>query len=67
MLDHHKALLFMLSTHLTQALPEKMALLLSELQALFPGELSYENSKREGYEFLALHFSWYNRYSESVS
>lgn len=66
MLKSNGCPIFMLGTHLPDALPEKMALLQSELQTLFAGELYEEDSRRDGYEFLALHFSWYNRYSESV-
>lgn len=56
----------LLVTHGGDVLQHKLKLLQSELQVLFPGELFEADSQDPGHEFLALHFSWYNRYSESV-
>lgn len=56
----------LLVTHAQEALREKLGIIVAELQALFPQE-KFEVDSTETSEFLALHFSWYNRYAESVS
>ncbi|KAF8055005.1 hypothetical protein FPV67DRAFT_1459498 [Lyophyllum atratum] len=38
--------------------------LLAQLDSLFPNELYYDTSDRKDYNFLAVHYSWYNRYGE---
>jgi hypothetical protein len=50
-----------------ETLRAKLATVLVEIEALFPGELENTNSRDPLYSFLALHYSWYNRYHESVS
>lgn len=42
-------------------------MLLAELQAIFPKEQFDVDSHEDGFKFLALHFGWYNKFSESVS
>jgi hypothetical protein len=64
--DQNNNLILLLVPHASDCLYEKFDILPSELQALFPGEL-YHTTSRVDDEFLALHFSWYNRYYESVS
>jgi hypothetical protein len=56
----------MLVTHARFALRDKLKVLLSELQAAIPGELYSVDSREPGFEFIALHFGWYNKFSESV-
>jgi len=41
--------------------------IVSEIQALLPGELYPVDSTAPGFQFLALHLGWYNKYSELVS
>ena len=50
------------------ALKSKLEVLMAEMQLVFPGELySVDTAKSPNSKFLALHFSWYNKFSESVS
>ena len=53
--------------HGHEVLTDKLGKLRHELDALFPGELRHTNSRTPDYNFLALHYSYYNRYHESVS
>ncbi|KAJ6479154.1 hypothetical protein C8R45DRAFT_797219, partial [Mycena sanguinolenta] len=39
---------------------------LDKLQAVMPGELRNDNSKRDDYNFLSIHYSWYARYAQKV-
>lgn len=53
-------------THSTTILQKKLEVLVAELQATFPGELYSVDSSDPGFNFLALHFGWYNKFFESV-
>jgi hypothetical protein len=55
------------ATHAKQVLRAKISKIVSEIQALLPGELYPEDSTSPLFTFLALHFGWYNKYSEMVS
>ena len=55
------------ATHAKYVFKAKLSRIVSEIQALFPGELYPVNSKDPDFKFLALHFGWYNKYSESVN
>ena len=55
------------ATHAKYVLKAKLLRIVSEIQALFPGELFWVDSKDPNFKFLALHFGWYNKYSESVN
>lgn len=50
------------------SLKAKLAVLMAEMQLIFPGELYSVNTAEDPLsQFLAFHFSWYNKFSESVS
>ena len=67
LLDSSGELVCLVVPHGHEALKDKLSTLLQEIEALFPGELSRTDSRTPGYEFLALHYTYYNRYHESVS
>ena len=67
LVDKNGELVFLVIPHGHDALKEKLSILLKEIEALFPGELRNTDSQAPGYEFLALHYTYYNRYHESVS
>lgn len=64
--DSKGVLIALLVTHAQQVLREKLRIIIAELKALFPKE-KFEGDSTKLSEFLALHFSWYYRYAESVS
>lgn len=64
--DAKGGLVGLLLTHMASSLPQCNERLLAQLNALFPGELYHESSDRDNYTFLAIHYSWYNRFSEKV-
>lgn len=58
----------MVSTHASTVLKEKLAVIMAEFQSLFGKELySVDTLNDAMFKFFAFHFTWYNRYSESVS
>ena len=66
LVDKNGDLVFLVVPHRHEVLKEKLGNLLKELETLFPGELRHTNLRTPGYNFLALHYSCYNRYHESV-
>lgn len=66
LVDKNGDLVVLVVPHGHQALKTKLATLQQEIDALFPGELERIDSMQEGYNFLALHYTYYNRYFESV-
>lgn len=56
-----------LATHAKEILKSTFTVIVSEIQALLLGELYPIDSTNDGFQFLALHFGWYNKYSETVS
>lgn len=61
-------LLAMISTHASSVLKEKCEALLSEFQHLFGDSLfPVDTANDPVFQFLAFHFTWYNRYHENVS
>lgn len=67
LVDKNGDLVFLVIPHGHEVLKEKLSILMKEIEALFPGELKHTDSRAPGYQFLALHYSYYNRYHESVS
>lgn len=66
--DHVGDLLAMVSTHAASVLKEKCEVLAAKWQALFQQNLHPVDTANDPYfEFLAFHFSMYNRYHEAVS
>lgn len=65
--DMHDQLVALSVTHARQILQKQLKILLSQLKMLFAGELVHDNSRDPNFGFTALHFGWYNKYSEEVS
>ena len=59
-------LIALLTTHGNSVLQTKLQVLVAEIQATLPGELYPVDSTHLGFQFLALHFGWYNKFFESV-
>jgi len=64
--DAYQKPLVLLATHAKVVLKGLLDAIVARIQAIFPGELFPEDSARAGFQFLALHFGWYLKYSESV-
>ena len=54
------------ATHAKTLFQHKFQVIFAEIDSLFSGELYPEDSRHPDYNFLALHFGDYNKYSESV-
>lgn len=66
--DHVGDLLAMVSTHAASVLKEKFEVLAAKWQALFQQDLQpVDTANDRFFEFLAFHFTMYNRYHEDVS
>ncbi|KAG6823503.1 hypothetical protein H0H92_010009, partial [Tricholoma furcatifolium] len=63
--DSKKRLLALLATHFLLHFATFNDRLIAVLKNIFPGELFDDESNRLNYTFLALHFSYYNRYCEN--
>ena len=60
-------LAFLLLTHMPTTIPEIWALV-QQLLAIIAGKALYaDDSRKPGYNFHAVHYHHYNRYSEDVS
>jgi hypothetical protein len=53
-------------THLPKFLPEFWKIFYTRIKALYGDELLEDFSRRLGYDYLAIHYHWYNRYAERV-
>jgi hypothetical protein len=53
-------------SHINTALPEFWEKFTARIIALYGKEFFDEVSKRVGYDYLAIHYHWYNRYAEWV-
>ncbi|KAG6875516.1 hypothetical protein C0993_008854, partial [Termitomyces sp. T159_Od127] len=62
--DGESNLVGILLTHMSTSIPQCNESVINILKALFPQELHEDSSKRPGYNFLSMHYSWYNRYAE---
>jgi hypothetical protein len=54
-------------SHMTQTIPYFWSYFCARIEALYNKEIRYDWSKRCGYDFVAIHYHWYNRYAEMVS
>ncbi|KAG6807172.1 hypothetical protein H0H92_008515, partial [Tricholoma furcatifolium] len=63
--DSNKKLIALLATHFLLHFATFNDRLIAVLKNVFPGELFDDESNRLNYTFLALHFSYYNRYCEN--
>jgi len=54
-------------SHMKQTIPQFWDSFMTRIMALYGKNFVAENSDRPGYDFMAIHYHWYNRYAESVS
>lgn len=65
--DAEGQLIALYVSHAQKILQRKLAIIIAQIQALFPGELySVDSSSEDNFKFLALHFAYYFKYSENV-
>jgi hypothetical protein len=53
-------------SHLRMSLPEFWEYFCTRIKALYGEEICRDFSRRGGYDYLAIHYHWYNRYAERV-
>jgi hypothetical protein len=63
----HDQLVALSVTHARRILQKQLQVLLAQLKTIFAGELVDDDSRDPNFGFTALHFGWYNKYSEEVS
>ncbi|KAG6815699.1 hypothetical protein H0H93_009152 [Arthromyces matolae] len=63
-LDASNQFVGLLLTNMTSIVPHCNDDIMGALEAHFGDNLGQDTSDRSDYEFLSLHYSWYNRYSE---
>jgi hypothetical protein len=51
---------------MTQTIPQYWSNFLTRIKALYGNEFFQDKSNRDDYDYLAIHYHWYNRYAESV-
>lgn len=64
--DKNGKLAALLITHLTKSLPDFWKTFFIRMHALYGDELFSTTSDQRGYDYLAIHYHWYNRYAEKV-
>jgi hypothetical protein len=65
--DLQDEFLGLLVTHMPDTIPEKWNGVSDLVSVLYQGEFFVDDSERPGYNFCAIHYHSYNRYSENVS
>jgi hypothetical protein len=65
--DQEKKLGALLITHMPSTIPYFWEDFTARIKALFAQEFTEDHSDRSKYNFLAIHYHWYNRYAEKVS
>lgn len=65
--DKKGKLAALLFTHMPDTIPEIWDHILELISVLYGGEFFVDKSNRIGYDFCAIHYHCYNRYSENVS
>jgi hypothetical protein len=65
--DLQDEFLGLLITHMPDTIPEKWDGVSDLIPVLYKGEWFADDSQRPGYDFCAIHYHSYNRYSENVS
>jgi len=65
--DTKEELLAMLLTHMPISIPQAFETMSQRLLAHFHNEVWDQKSNRAKYNYLAIHYHWYNRYTEHVS
>ena len=53
-------------SHLIMSLPEFWEYFSTRIKALYGKEIFEDFSRHRGYNYLAIHYHWYNRYAERV-
>ncbi|KAG6819293.1 hypothetical protein H0H93_013295 [Arthromyces matolae] len=64
LLDANDKFAGLLITHMLSMFPNYNNEIIDYLSAVFPNEFRHDDSQREHYKFLSLHYSWYSRYAE---
>jgi hypothetical protein len=64
--DKDAQLAALIISHMTQSIPLFWQYFRIRIQALYGRELFHDFSDRQGYDYLAIHYHWYNRYAERV-
>jgi hypothetical protein len=65
--DQENKLGALLITHMPDTIPDFWKNFTARIQAHFIKEFREDCSNRDKYDFLAIHYHWYNRYAEKVS
>jgi hypothetical protein len=64
--DLDKNFAALLITHLTTCMPAFWTNFCARIKALYAKEWYFDRSNREGQDYVAIHYHWYNRYAEVV-
>ena len=65
--DEDKKLAMLVMTHMLQRIPTFWQYFNTRIEALYGKEFHPDKSDRKDYDYLAIHYHWYNRYAEDVS
>jgi len=57
----------LLITHMPDTIPHFFNDFTTRIKLQYAKEFAADKSDRNGYDFLAIHYQWYNRYAEKVS
>ena len=62
--DKNNGLAALVVSHMTAA--DFWTYFCVRIKALYGHEMHHDESKRVGYDYIAVHYHWYNRYAEQV-
>jgi hypothetical protein len=65
--DQEDTLAALVMTHMTQRIPTFWQHFCTRIETLYSQEFHADTSNRQDYDYLAIHYHWYNRYAEDVS
>jgi len=65
--DKEEKFLSLLITHMPDTVPNFWRDFTTRIKLQYGKEFTKDNSDRSGYDFLSLHYHWYNRFAEKVS
>jgi hypothetical protein len=54
-------------THLIHNMPDFWNKFKARMKVLYSRDMLYDRSRRIGYDYVAIHYHWYNRYAELAS
>jgi hypothetical protein len=64
--DQKEKLLALFITHMPSTIPKFFQDFNTRVKIHFAKEFTRDQSDRSNYDFLAIHYHWYNRYAEKV-